>query len=37
LGEVRRGSEDRGREWIRRGRESSWEGEQLFVAQEERE
>jgi hypothetical protein len=29
-----RGVESRGREWMRRIRKSSWEGEQWIVAQE---
>jgi hypothetical protein len=33
-GRVRGGVEDSGREWIRKGRKSSWEGEQWIVAQE---
>jgi hypothetical protein len=28
------GGEGRGREWMRRGRKSSWEGEQWIIAQE---
>jgi hypothetical protein len=28
------GGEDGGREWMRRGRKSSWEGEKLIIAQE---
>jgi hypothetical protein len=28
------GGEGRGREWVRRGRKSSWEGEKWIVAQE---
>jgi hypothetical protein len=28
------GSEEMGREWMRRGRKGSWEGEQWIVAQE---
>jgi hypothetical protein len=30
-----RGGEDRRREWMRRGRKSSWEGEQEILVQEE--
>jgi hypothetical protein len=26
--------EDKGRKWMRRGRKSSWEGEQWIIAQE---
>jgi hypothetical protein len=31
---MRRVGEGMGREWMRRGRKSSWEGEQWIVAQE---
>jgi hypothetical protein len=37
LGEGRRGGEDGWKEWIRRDRKSSWEGEQWIVAQEKEE
>jgi hypothetical protein len=32
-GRIGGGGEDRGREWMRRDRKSSWEGEQWIVAQ----
>jgi hypothetical protein len=33
-GRIGRGGEDRGREWMRKGKKSSWEGDQWIVAQE---
>jgi hypothetical protein len=36
-GRKRVGGEDRGSEWMRRGRKSSWEGEKWIVAQEKEE
>jgi hypothetical protein len=33
-GRIRGRGKDRGRKWMRRGRKSSWEGEQWIVAQE---
>jgi hypothetical protein len=32
-----RGGEGRGREWMRQGRKSSWEGEQWILSQEKEE
>jgi hypothetical protein len=34
---MRGGDEGKGREWVRRGRKSSWEGQQWIVAQEKEE
>jgi hypothetical protein len=31
---IEGGGEDIGREWMRRGKKSSWEGEQWIVVQE---
>jgi hypothetical protein len=33
-GRIRGRGEGRGREWMRRGRKNSWEGEQWIVAKE---
>jgi hypothetical protein len=33
-GRIGGGGEDRRKEWMRKGRKSSWEGEQWIVAQE---
>jgi hypothetical protein len=33
-GKIGGGGKERGTEWMRRGRKSSWEGEQWIVAQE---
>jgi hypothetical protein len=34
LGRMGREGEGRGRQWVRRGRKSCWEGEQWILAQE---